>query len=100
MALSLLHWDWQTELWALEAAVKGQIRNRGDDSTAIRGGRLYLRVVVSTTYFCRFCEVFLIVLDGVQGETLWGGESRARDHTHKREQKAGQAAVERTTGQQ
>ena len=40
------------------------------------------------------------VLDGVQGETLWGGESRARDHTHKREQKAGQAAVERTTGQQ
>ena len=43
--------------------------------------------------------MFLIVLDGVQGETLWGGESRARDHTHEREQKAGQAAVERTTGQ-
>jgi len=48
----------------------------------------------------RVFEVFLIVLDGVQGETLWGGESRARDHTHEREQKAGQAAVERTTGQQ
>ena len=48
----------------------------------------------------RVFEVFLIVLDGVQEETLWGGESRARDHTHKREQKAGQAAVERTTGQQ
>ena len=36
----------------------------------------------------RVFEVFLIVLDGVQGETLWGGESRARDHTHKQEQKA------------
>ena len=48
----------------------------------------------------RVFEVFLIALDGVQGETLWGGKSRARDHTHKREQKAGQAAAERTTGQQ
>ena len=48
----------------------------------------------------RVIEVFLLVLDGVQGETLLGGESRARDHTHEREQKAGQAAVERTTGQQ
>ena len=48
----------------------------------------------------RVFEVFLIVLDGVQGETLWGGESRARNHTHKRERKAGQAAVERTTVQQ
>ena len=44
--------------------------------------------------------MFLIVLDGVRGETLWGGESRARNHTHKRERKAGQAAVERTTVQQ
>ena len=33
----------------------------------------------------RVFEVFLIVLDGVQEETLWGGESRARNHTHKRE---------------
>ena len=41
--------------------------------------------------------MYLLVLDGVQGETLWEGESRARDHTHEREQKAGQAAVERTT---
>ena len=44
--------------------------------------------------------VYLLVLDGVQGETLWGGESRARNHTHKRERKAGQAAVERTTNSQ
>ena len=51
-------------------------------------------------FIARVFEVFLTVLDGVQGETLWGGESRARDHTHEREQKAGQAAVERTTGQQ
>ena len=30
----------------------------------------------------RVFEVFLIVLDGVQGKTLWEGESRARNHTH------------------
>ena len=29
----------------------------------------------------RVFEVFLIVLNGVQGETLWGGESRARATT-------------------
>ena len=36
----------------------------------------------------RVFEVFLIVLDGVQGGTLWGGESRARNNTHKRKRKA------------
>ena len=36
----------------------------------------------------RVFEVFLIVLNGVQGETLWGGESRARNNTHKRKRKA------------
>ena len=47
----------------------------------------------------RVFEVFLIVLDGVQGETLWWGGSRARNHNHKRERKAGQSAVKRTTVQ-
>ena len=32
--------------------------------------------------------MYLLVLDGVQGETLWGGESRARNNTHKRKRKA------------
>ena len=32
--------------------------------------------------------MFLIVLNGVQGESLWGGESRARNNTHKRKRKA------------
>ena len=36
----------------------------------------------------RVFEVFLIVLNGVQGESLWGGESRARNNTHKRKRKA------------
>jgi len=43
-----------------------------------------LYLVVSARVF----EVFLIVLDGVQGGTLWGGESRARNSTHKRKRKA------------
>ena len=49
-----------------------------------------------------FSEVFLIVLRfrWGPGEDSLGGESHARNLTHKREQKAGQAAVERTTVQQ
>ena len=36
----------------------------------------------------RVFELCLIVLNGVQGESLWGGESRARNNTHKRKRKA------------
>ena len=62
----------------------GGTRERAEALGFSKMGKLLSFVQGGPDPSARVFEVFLIVLDGVQGETLWEGESRARNHTHKR----------------